>query len=395
MVYYYFMFRRVYFDNAATTPVDPSVLDAMLPFFSEKYGNPSSIHYFGQESRAAIDRARHQVAKLINSKPGEIVFTSGGTESNNLGIRGYLEANRQHGNHIVISAIEHPAVEALCADLERSGYLVSTLPVYEDGVARIEDIGNSLRNDTILISVMTANNEIGTIQPIEAIGKLVADARRKGKRITFHTDAVQAVGKIDVDVERFNCDLLSLSGHKIYAPKGIGALFVRRGIRLHSQNLGGRQERDRRGGTESVPLIAGFGKACERARLNAEKDQRHLENLRNAFEKGVIDKMSDFVFNGNCQNRLPNISNISFDNVDGEALLINLDLQGIAVSTGSACSSGSIEPSPILRALGLTDSRARGAVRFSFGKDNLLDEIDYLLGILPKVVENLRKLSTA
>ena len=389
------MFRRVYLDNSATTPTDPEVLKTMLPYLTGKFGNASSIHSFGQEARGAIDKARHQVAQLINSRPNEIIFTSGGTEANNLAIRGLVEANEKYGKHIIISAIEHSAVKSVCEDLERVGYLVSTLPVYEDGIVRIEDVRNAIREDTILISIMTANNEIGTIQPIEAIGNIVKEAREKGNKLWFHTDAVQAVGKIAVDVEKFNCDLLSLSGHKIYAPKGVGALFVKRGVRLHPQNIGGHQERERRGGTESVPMIVALGTACELANNHLQTQQKHLEYLRDAFEKGVIDKMSNLVLNGNRQNRLPNISNISFYSIEGEGLLISLDLQGVAVSTGSACSSGSLEPSPVIRALGRNDQLARGAIRFSFGKDNSMDDIDYLLGILPKAVENLRKLSTA
>ncbi len=389
------MFRRVYLDNSATTPTDPEVLEAMLPYLTGKFGNASSIHFFGQEARGAIDKARHQVANLINARPNEIIFTSGGTEANNLAIRGLVEANAKYGKHIIISAIEHSSVNGVCADLERSGYLVSTLPVYEDGIIRVEDVKKAIREDTILISIMTANNEIGTIQPIEEIGKLVKEEREKGRKIWFHTDAVQAVGKIEINIQKLNCDLLSLSGHKIYAPKGIGALFVKRSVRLHPQNIGGHQERERRGGTESVPMIVALGKACELAQNNLPKYQRHLEYLRDAFEKGVKDKMSNLVLNGNRQNRLPNISNISFSKIEGEGLLISLDLQGIAVSTGSACSSGSLEPSPVIRALGRNDELARGAIRFSFGKDNSIDDIEYLLGVLPKAVESLLKLSTA
>ena len=389
------MFRRVYLDNSATTPTDPEVLKTMLPYLTGKFGNASSIHFFGQEARGAIDKARHQVANLINSRPNEIIFTSGGTEANNLAIRGLVEANEKYGKHIIISAIEHSAVRSVCEDLKRIGYLVSILPVYEDGIVRVEDVRNAIREDTILISIMTANNEIGTIQPVEAIGNIVKEEREKGNKLWFHTDAVQAVGKITVDVEKFNCDLLSLSGHKIYAPKGVGALFVKRGVRLHPQNIGGHQERERRGGTESVPMIVALGTACELANNHLHTQQKHLEYLRDAFEKGVIDKMSNLVLNGNRQNRLPNISNISFYSIEGEGLLISLDLQGVAVSTGSACSSGSLEPSPVIRALGRNDQLARGAIRFSFGKDNSMDDIDYLLGILPKAVENLRKLSTA
>ncbi len=387
------MLRRVYLDNSATTPIDSEVVEAMLPFLTEKFGNASSIHFFGQEARAAVDKARHQVADLINARPNEIVFTSGGTEANNLAIRGLLEANNKCGKHIITSTIEHSAVKNVCEDLEKSGYEVTYLPVYEDGIVRIEDVKNALRDDTVSISVMTANNEIGTIQPVEEIGKLVHELRENGRKIWFHTDAVQAAGKIAVDVEEIGCDLLSLSGHKIYAPKGVGALYARRGVRLHPQNIGGHQERERRGGTESVPLIVAFGKACELAKNNLAENSSRLEYLRNRFEDGIGEKISDLVLNGKRDSRLPNISNISFRFIEGEGLLINLDMLGIAVSTGSACSSGSLEPSPVICALGRNDGLARGAIRFSFGKENSAKDVEYLLAILPTAVENLRRLS--
>ena len=387
------MFRRVYLDNSATTPVDKEVFEAMVPFLTEKFGNASSIHFFGQEARAAVDRARHQVAALINGRPNEIVFTSGGTEANNLAIRGLVEANDKYGRHIITSDIEHSAVKEVCLDLEKRGYEVTYLPVYENGIVKIEDVKNALREDTILITVMTANNEIGTIQPVEAIGRFVRELREAGKKIWFHTDAVQAAGKIQVDVEEIGCDLLSISAHKIYAPKGVGALYVRRGVRLHKQNIGGHQERERRGGTENVPYIAGFGKACELAKQNLAGEAARLAGLRDRFESAIGEMVSDLVFNGEPLRRLPHISNISFRFIEGEGLLINLDMQGVAVATGAACSSGSLEPSPVIRSLGRSDELARGAIRFSFGKENTPEDIEYLLEILPKAVENLRKLS--
>jgi len=387
------MFRRVYLDNSATTPIDEEVVEAMMPFLTGKFGNASSIHFFGQEARGAVDRARHQVAEIINSRPNEIVFTSGGTEANNLAIRGLLEANEKYGRHIICSAIEHSAVREVCEDLEKRGCEVTYLPVYEDGIVKIEDVSAAIRPDTLLISVMTANNEIGTIQPVAEIGRLVRNLRESGEKIWFHTDAVQAVGKIPVDVEEIGCDLLSLSGHKIYAPKGAGALYVRRGVRLHKQNIGGHQERERRGGTESVPLIVALGKACERAKTNLNESAARLKRLRDKFEQGATERIDEFVFNGKPENRLPHISNLSFRFIEGEGLLINLDLQGVAVSTGSACSSGSLEPSPVIRALGKTDELARGAIRFSFGKDNTEEDVEYVLEILPKAIENLRRLS--
>ncbi len=380
-------------DNSATTPIDKTVVEAMLPFLTEKFGNASSIHFFGQEARGAVDRARHQVADIINARPNEIVFTSGGTESNNLAIRGLVEANEKHGKHIITSEIEHSAVKEVCEDLEKRGFEVTYLPVYEDGIVKIEDVKNAVREDTILISIMTANNEIGTIQPVEEIGKFVRELKNGGKKIWFHTDAVQAVGKIKVDVEEIGCDLLSISAHKIYAPKGVGALYVRRGVRLHKQNIGGHQEREKRGGTESVPLIVAFGKACELAKNNLGERANFIKSLRDKFESGVGEKIDDIILNGNAENRLPNISNISFKHIEGEGLLINLDMQGIAVSTGSACSSGSLEPSPVIRALGRNDELARGAIRFSFGAENSLEDVEYVLEVLPKAVANLRRLS--
>jgi cysteine desulfurase len=387
------MFRRVYLDNSATTPINKEVVEAMLPFLTDKFGNASSIHFFGQEARGAIDKARHQVADLINAKPNQIIFTSGGTEANNLAIRGLCEMNQKYGKHIIISKIEHPAVTNVCEELEKNGFEITYLPVYEDGIVRVEDVENAIREDTVLISIMTANNEIGTIQPVKEIGKLVRRHRENGHKIWFHTDAVQAVGKIPVDVDEIQCDMLSISAHKIYAPKGAGALFVRRGVRLRSQNLGGHQERERRGGTENVPTIVAFGKACEIAKLNLKKNYNHLKNLRDSFEKSVLETIPEIIINGRPDQRLPNISNITFKFVEGEGLLINLDMQGIAVSTGSACSSGSLEPSPIILALGQKEDLARGAVRFSFGNNNTLEDIRYILEVLPKAVENLRKLS--
>ncbi len=389
------MLRRIYLDNSATTKPDDRVIEAMLPYLTEKFGNASSIHFFGQESRAAVDKARHQTAGLINSRPSEVIFTSGGTESNNLAIRGVLEANEKHGRHVVTSAIEHSAVKNVCEDLEKRGYEVTYLPVYENGIVKLDDVKAAVRDDTVLVSIMMANNEIGTIQPIDDIGRLVKELRAAGRKIWFHTDAVQAAGKVPVDVEAIGCDLLSLSAHKIYAPKGTGALYVRRGVRLHPQNIGGRQERGIRGGTESVANIVAFGKACELAAENLESNASNLRSLRDRFEQGVAERISDSELNGDSAHRLPNISNISFRFIEGEGLLINLDMQGIAVSTGSACSSGSLEPSPVIRALGRNDELARGAIRFSFGKDNTSEDVDRVLDILPKAIETLRSLSPA
>jgi cysteine desulfurase len=393
------MLRRIYLDNSATTAVDPEVLDAMLPYLRDAYGNASSIHFFGQHARAAVDKARHQVAALINARPNEIVFASGGTEANNLAIRGLLET-RPSGSepgsakpHIVTSSIEHSAVINVCEDLEKQGYPVTYLPVYDNGIVRIDDVRSAVTDSTFLISIMTANNEIGTLQPVEEIGRYVRELRQNGMKIWFHTDAVQAAGKIPLNVEEIGCDLLSLSAHKIHAPKGVGALYVRRGTRLHPQNIGGRQERGLRGGTEAVPNIVAFGKAAELAanRLPAVAD--HLAELRGRFEQQVLERIDSSILNGDPIRRLPSISNISFRYTEGEALLINLDMNGIAVSTGSACSSGSLEPSPVIRALGADEQRARGAIRFSLGKDNTIDEIDHSVAILSRSVEELRRLS--
>jgi cysteine desulfurase len=387
------MIRRVYLDNSATTPVDRRVVDAMIPFLTEKFGNASSIHFFGQEAKMAVDEARHQVAALIRARPAEIIFTSGGTEANNLAIRGLCELSEQYGKHIITSDIEHSAVKEVCAAMEKRGWEVTRLPVYDNGIVRVEDVKAAIRQDTVLVTVMMANNEIGTIQPVKEIGEIIKAERAGGNKIWFHTDAVQAIGKIEVSVEEIGCDLLSMSAHKLYAPKGVGALYARRGVRLQTQNIGGHQERERRAGTESVAHIVAFGEAARLARENLAETHEHLQNLRDRFEAGVEAAISDLQFNGERERRLPHISNISFRFIEGEGLLINLDLQGVAVSTGSACSSGSLEPSPVIRALGRNDEMARGAIRFSFGKDNTVEDVDYVLEVLPKAVENLRKIS--
>ena len=386
--------RRVYLDNSATTPVDPRVVAAMLPYLTEKFGNPSSVHFFGQEARASVDRARREVAALVGARPNEIVLLSGGTEANNLAIRGVTDAAREHGRHVITSQIEHSAVRGVCDELERRGWEVTRLPVYDDGVVRVEDVRAALRPDTVLVTVMLANNEIGTIQPVGEIGALVRAERERGRRhLRLHTDAVQAAGRMTVDVDSLQCDLLSLSAHKLNAPKGVGALYVRRGVRLTPQNVGGHQERERRAGTESVASIVAFGEAARLAREELGQRVEHLRRLRDRFEEGVAARVSDLVFNGHRERRLPHLSNISFRYIEGEGLLINLDMQGVAVSTGSACSSGSLEPSPVIRALGRDDELARGSIRFSLGKDTTEADIDYVLEVLPRCVENLRRLS--
>ncbi len=386
--------RRVYLDHSATTPVDPRVVEAMLPFLTEKFGNASSVHLFGQEARAANDRARRQVANLIGARANEIIFTSGGTEANNLGIRGVCELAEPNGRHIITSAIEHPSVRGAVDTLEKRGWAVTRLPVYEDGIVRLDDVRSALRPDTVLLSVMLANNEIGTLQPIREIGELVKEARQSGHRnLWLHTDAVQAAGRVPIEVEHLGCDLLSISAHKIYAPKGTGALFVRRGVRLTPQQVGGHQERERRAGTESVPNIVAFGAAAVLAQREMNSRYEQTRRLRDRFEAGVLQSIDDVAFNGDREQRLPHVSNISFRFIEGEGLLIHLDMQGVAVSTGSACSSGTLEPSPVIRALGRNEELARGAIRFSFGKDNSEDDVDYALAALRRSVASLRELS--
>ncbi|HKP38927.1 MAG TPA: cysteine desulfurase family protein [Pyrinomonadaceae bacterium] len=386
--------QRVYLDHSATTPVDERVIASMMPFLTEHFGNASSVHLFGQETRAAVDRARRQVAGLIGARANEIIFTSGGTEANNLAIRGICEAGETHGRHIITSAIEHPSVRGPIELLEKSGWEITRLPVYDSGIVQAKDVRAAIRPDTILISVMLANNEIGTIQPVAEIGALVAKARQDGQRhLRFHTDAVQAAGRLPIDVEALGCDLLTLSGHKIYAPKGIGALFVRRSVRLRPQQVGGHQERERRAGTEPVASVVAFGKAAELAKQEMADRNEHTRRLREGFEKLVAERVNEIVFNGDREQRLPHLSNISFRFIEGEGLLIHLDMQGVAVSTGSACSSGTLEPSPVIRALRGDEELARGAIRFSFGKDNTDAEVDYAVDALARAVESLRALS--
>lgn len=386
--------RRVYLDNSATTPVDSRVVEAMLPYLTEKFGNASSVHFYGQEARGALDRARREVAALINARPNELVFLSGGTEANNLAIRGIAEIAAEHGRHIITSQIEHSAVRGVCDALEKRGWEVTRLPAYDDGIVRLEDVRAALRPDTTLITVMLANNEIGTLQPLAEIGALVREERERGRRyLWLHTDAVQAAGRMTIDVAALNCDLLSLSAHKLHAPKGVGALYVRRSVRLTPQSIGGHQERERRAGTEAVASIVAFGKAAALAREELPHRIERLRSLRDRFEAGVEASIADIVFNGDRARRLPHLSNISFRFIEGEGLLINLDMQGVAVSTGSACSSGSLEPSPVIRALGRNDELARGSIRFSLGKDTTDEEIAYVLEVLPRAVENLRRLS--
>ncbi|HEV8135879.1 MAG TPA: cysteine desulfurase family protein [Pyrinomonadaceae bacterium] len=386
--------RQVYLDHSATTPVDERVAAAMSRSLAETFGNASSVHTFGQKARSAVDRARREVAALIGARQNEIVFVSGGTEANNLAIRGLSEAAAQYGRHLVTSAIEHPSVRGVCDRLEKEGWDVTRLPVYDNGIVKIDDVRQALRADTVLVTAMLANNEIGTIQPVKEIGRLIRERRNSGRKsLWFHTDAVQAAGRLEIDVDELGCDLLSLSGHKLYAPKGIGALYVRKGVRLVEQNVGGHQERERRGGTENVPGIVAFGEAARIAGEEFQKRNDHVKSLRDRFEAAVETRISEIVINGDRHQRLPHLTNISFRFIEGEGLLINLDMNGIAVSTGSACSSGTLEPSPVIRALGRNDELARGSIRFSFGKDNSEADVDYVVEVLVEVVERLRELS--
>ena len=368
-------------------------LKRCCPTSLRRFGNPSSVHLFGQEARAAVDRSRREIASLINARSNEIVFVSGGTEANNLAIRGVSAVYGSDNGHVITSVIEHPSVRGVCDQLEKTGWQITRLPVYENGIVRVADVEAALQPNTALISIMTANNEIGTMQPIAEIGELVRSVRAHNPQLRFHTDAVQAAGRVVLDVETLGCDLLSLSAHKLYAPQGVGALFVRRGTRLAPQSVGGHQERERRAGTEAVPNIVAFGAAAKLAREEFAQRNDYTTRLRDHFEAGVQERVPEIVFNGDRERRLSHISNISFRFIEGEGLLISLDLQGVAVSTGSACSSGTLEPSPVIRALGHDEELARGAIRFSFGKDNSEAEVAYVLEVLPQVVEKLRQMS--
>lgn len=382
------MEKYVYLDHAATTPVKEEVLEAMLPYFNKKFGNPSSIYLIGRESRKAIDEAREKVAEAIGTNPEEIYFTSGGTEADNWALKGIAYANRDKGNHIITSAIEHHAVHNVCHYLEKDGFEVTYVPVNSDGIISVDKLKESIKPTTILISVMFANNEIGTIQPVEEIGKI---AKERG--IYFHTDAVQAIGNIPVNVNELNVDLLSLSAHKFYGPKGIGALFVRKGVKIGSFIQGGKQEKGRRAGTENIPGIVGLGKAIELAVKNMDNYNSKLLRLREKLIDGVIKKIPYVRLNGDRTKRLPGNANFSFEFVEGESLLLMLDMKGIAASSGSACTSGSLDPSHVLLAIGLPHEIAHGSVRFTIGDTNTEEDIDYVLEVLPPIVERLREMS--
>ncbi len=380
--------RQVYLDNSATTAVDPAVVEEMGPFFSTDYGNPSSIHTLGQRARAAMENARRKVAALIGAQAQEIVFTSGGTESDNTVLRGAVSASKHKNSHIITTAIEHPAILRTCEELEKQGVRVSFVPVGQTGRVDPEAIKEAITDETVLISVMHVNNEIGTIQPLQEIASLA-----KEREILLHTDAVQSVGKIPVDVNELGVDLLSLSSHKIHGPKGIGALYVRRGVSLTPLLFGGSHERGRRAGTENVPGIVGLGKACELAGQALEDFGSRVAGLRDRLEETVLRDIPDTSVNGDRSRRVPHLTNLSFRYLEGEALLISLDLKGIAVSTGSACSSGSLQPSHVLTAIRQTPELIQGSVRFSLSRMTTDEDVDYVLQVLPDLVARMREMS--
>ncbi len=382
--------KNVYLDHNSTTPVAPEVLEAMLPYFTREAGNASSIHSFGQRARAAVERARASVADLLGARPAEIVFTSGGTESDNLAIVGIVEAATGQRKHIITTQIEHHAVLNTCQALERDGIEISYVPVGGQGIADPEEVRRALRPETVLVAVMHANNELGTVQPVEEIGKIAAEAD-----VYFHTDAVQTAGKLPIRVDEIGADLLSISAHKIRGPKGVGALYVRKGTRLRPLFYGGHHERDRRPGTENVPGIVGLGRAAEMAMANMAADAARIAALRDRLERELVARVPHARVNGAGARRTPNTANIIFPFVEGEALVIALDLRGIACSTGAACSAGAVEPSHVLTAIGLPPEEARASLRFSLGHDTTDDEIDYALSVIPGAVERLRELSPA
>ena len=379
---------RIYMDNAATTRVKPEVRDAMLPFYDEVFGNPSTIYYYGREAHKALDHARQQVAAAIGADKDEIYFTSCGTESDNWAIKGTAFALQKKGNHIITSAIEHHAVLHTCAWLEKHGFEVTYLPVDEYGRVNPADVEKAITDKTILITIMFANNEIGTIQPIAEIAKIA-----KAHNVLFHTDAVQAVGAVPINVHKLGVDMLSLSGHKFYAPKGVGALYIRRGVRIDINQQGGAQERGKRGGTENMAQIVGLGKAIEMATADVEGHAKKLAHMRDRLIDGILAEIPDVKLNGHRTERLPNNVNVSIRYIEGEALLLRLDLAGIAASSGSACTSGSLDPSHVLLAIGLPHEVAHGSLRLSLGDFNTEHDVDVVLEKLPEIVKTLRDMS--
>ena len=379
--------KTIYVDNNATTRVDPQVLDAMLPYFNDFYGNPSSMHSFGGEVAHKLDEARIKVASLINASPDEIVFTSCGTESDSTAIHAAVSSVPDK-KHIITSRVEHPAVKNLCEHLSKKGYRITFVPVDRKGMLDVDYLYNSLTDDTAIVSLMWANNETGMIFPIEEISQVV---NQKG--IVFHTDAVQAVGKVPVDVDKSKVDMLSISGHKIHAPKGVGALFVRKGTRFSPFLIGGHQEGGRRGGTENVISIIGLGKASELAKNHLKEMTTRVGQLRDKLESELLRRIPNVMINGDSENRLPNTTSVSFEYVEGESILLMIDEFGICASSGSACTSGSLEPSHVLRAMGVPFTAAHGSIRFSLSIYNTEEEIDFIIEKLPPIIEHLRNLS--
>src|SRR5580692_7179056 len=376
---------RIYLDNNATTPVLPEVFEAMRPYFGEHFGNASSIHHHGQETRAAVERARDSVASLLGCRAAEVVFTSGGTEGDNLAIAGLTGA----GDHVITSSVEHHAVLHACKHIEETGCDVTYVPVDGRGLVDPNDVRRSLRSNTKLISIMMANNETGVLQPVEEIGRVAAEAE-----VYFHTDGVQAAGKVPIDVQRITCDLLSISGHKMHAPQGVGALYVRKGTILRPMLYGGSHERSRRAGTENVPGIVALGKAAEIAKEALDRgDLTQMAAMRDRLQERILSQVETIGVNGEGAPRVPNTTNIHFDCIEGEALVIALDLKGLAVSTGAACSSGAIEPSHVLTAMGQRPEQARGSIRFSLGKQNSGEDVEFALSLVPQTVARLRDLS--
>lgn len=382
------MGKIVYMDNAATTKISPEVLDSMMPYLKEGYGNPSSIYSLGRENRKAVEYSREQVSKALNCDIKEIYFTSGGSESDNWAIKGVAFANENKGKHIITTNIEHHAVLHTCKYLEKYGFEVTYLPVKSNGIIDLNDLKKAIRKDTILISIMYANNEIGSIQPIKEIGEIA-----KANNIYFHTDAVQAIGNIPINLKELNIDLLSLSAHKFHGPKGVGALYIKRGVNIVNLIHGGGQERNMRAGTENVAGIVGLGKAIELATKGIEKKSTYLINLRERLIKGIMDNIPDTILNGDSINRLPGNVNVCFKYIEGESILLMLDMKGICASSGSACTSGSLEPSHVLLAIGLPHEIAHGSLRLTLSEENTQEDIDYVLETLPPIVQNLRNMS--
>jgi len=380
--------RSVYMDYAATTYVKPEVLEEMLPYFTNKFGNPSSFYVISRGTKMAVDKARGQVAKALNADMSEIYFTGGGSEADNWAIKGVCAAYKNKGNHIITTKVEHHAVLHTCQYLEKQGFEVTYLDVDEEGFIRIEDLKNAITDKTILVSIMFANNEIGTIEPVKEIGKICRD-----KKILFHTDAVQAIGNVEIDVKDMNIDLLSLAGHKIYGPKGIGALYVRKGVRIHNLIHGGGQERNRRAGTENIAGIVGFGRAIELATNNLEEYAKNMTALRDKLIEGLL-KVPYTRLNGpRGDKRLPGNVNVSFEFIEGESILLSLDFEGVCASSGSACTSGSLDPSHVLLAIGLPHEKAHGSLRLTLGDGSTEEDVDYVLEVVPPIIERLRKMS--